>query len=98
MQFLVTAHDGEGMLPKRMEVRQRHLDGVARLGDKVVCAGGLIDDDGNLKGSALILDFPTRDELDAYLASEPYVTEGVWEDVTVEPMRVVIEAGKKVGA
>ena len=54
MQFIITAHDGENMLEKRIAVRPRHLDGIARLGDHVVCAGGLLDDKGKMKGSVLI--------------------------------------------
>ena len=47
-----------------------------------------------MKGSVLILDFPSRADLDAYLASEPYVVENVWEKVEIETMNVVI-GGKK---
>ena len=43
-----------------------------------------------MKGSVLILDFPSRAELDAYLAAEPYVVEHVWEKIEVETMNVVI--------
>ncbi len=32
----------------------------------------------------------SRSELDAYLASEPYVLEQVWEQIDVETMNVVI--------
>ena len=64
MQFLVRAYDGEGMLSKRMEVRPRHLEGMEKLGKHVVCAGGLLDDEGKMKGSALVMEFDTRDELD----------------------------------
>lgn len=95
MQFIVTAYDGEGMLEKRMEVRPRHLEGMQKLGKHVVCAGGLLDDEGKMKGSALVMDFADRAELDAYLASEPYVTEHVWEKVEVERMNVVILNGEK---
>ena len=45
MQFLVKAHDGENMLEKRMAVRPRHLEGMAKLGKHIVCAGGLLDDE-----------------------------------------------------
>ena len=38
MQFLVKAHDGENMLEKRMAVRPRHLEGMAKLGKHIVCA------------------------------------------------------------
>ena len=55
MQFIITAHDGENVLEKRIAVRPRHLDGMARLGKHVVCAGGLLDDKGKMKESVLIL-------------------------------------------
>ena len=38
MQFIITAHDGENMLEKRMAVRPRHLEGMAKLGEHIVLA------------------------------------------------------------
>ena len=90
MQFIIKAYDGAGMLAKRMEVRPRHLEGMARLGGHVICAGGLLDEDGKMKGSALIMDFADRSELDAYLANEPYVQEHLWDRIDVERINVVI--------
>ena len=90
MQFMIKTLDGEGKLAKRMEVRPRHLEGMEKLRSNIICAGGLLDDEGKMKGSVLILDFPSRAELDAYLAAEPYVVEHVWEKVEVETMNVVI--------
>ena len=83
------------MLDKRMAVRPRHLEGMKKLGKQIICAGGLLDDEGKMKGSALIMDFGSRGELDAYLAAEPYVLEKVWEKIEVEPMNVVIANEKK---
>ncbi len=97
MQFIITAYDGPGMLEKRMEVRPRHLENLARVMDKVICAGGLIDGDGRMKGSALVMNFDSRADLDEYLDSEPYVTEHVWEKINVEVMNVVILNGEKAG-
>lgn len=90
MQFVVTAYDGAGKLSKRMEVRPRHLEGMKKLGSHVVCAGGLLDEEGKMKGSVLIMEFENREDLDAYLAKEPYVVEGVWEKIEIERMNVVI--------
>ncbi|MBR5956001.1 MAG: hypothetical protein IK022_05620 [Bacteroidales bacterium] len=95
MQFIVKAYDGAGMLDKRMEVRPLHLEGMARLGKHVVCAGGLLDEEGKMKGSALIMDFPDRKGLDEYLASEPYVVAHVWEKIEVERLNVVLFDGEK---
>ena len=90
MQFMIKALDGENKLAKRMEVRPRHLEGMEKLRSHIICAGGLLDNEGKMKGSLLILDFPSRDDLDSYLASEPYVVEQVWEKIEIETMNVVI--------
>ena len=89
-QFVVRAYDGKGMLEKRLEVRPRHLEGMERIRQHVVCAGGLLDDEGKMKGSMLVMEFESRQELDEYLANEPYVLEHVWEKIEVEPINVVI--------
>ena len=97
MQFIIKAIDGENMLEKRMAVRPRHLEGMKQLGRQIICAGGLLDEEGRMKGSVLVVEFPDRAALDAYLASEPYVLEHVWEKVEVDTMNVVIVNGKKAG-
>ena len=97
MQFIIKAYDGEGMLEKRMQVRPRHLEGMAKLGRHIICAGGLLDDEGKMKGSALVVEFPDRAAVDEYLSNEPYVIEGVWQKIEVETMNVVLLNGEKFG-
>jgi uncharacterized membrane protein len=38
--------------------------------------------------SMLILNFGSQDELEHYLATEPYITGKVWQTVDVKPCRV----------
>jgi uncharacterized protein YciI len=97
MQFVITAYDGEGMLEKRMKVRPLHLEGMEKLKEHLIAAGGLLDDEGRLKGSTLIMEFQNRKELDEYHSNEIYVKEHVWKKITVERMNVVYAHGKKVG-
>ena len=97
MQFIVKAYDGEGMLEKRMAVRPRHLEGMRKLGKQIICAGGLLDGEGRMKGSVLVMEFEDRAALDAFMASEPYVTEGVCEKIEADPMNVVLVQGEKTG-
>jgi uncharacterized protein YciI len=96
MQFVITAYDGAGMLDKRMEVRPLHLEGMERLKSRLIAAGGLLDDEGKLKGSVLIMEFQSREEVDEYLANEVYVREHVWEKITVERMNVVYAHGERI--
>lgn len=97
MQYLITAYDGKDMLEKRMEVRSMHLKNLAQVKGKIICGGGILDEEGKMKGSVLVIDFASRELLDEYLQSEPYIIAKVWEKVTVEPMNVVIVNGEKVG-
>lgn len=90
MQFLIRAYDGDGKFDKRMEVRPRHLEGMKKLSVHIISAGGLLDDNGKMKGSALIMDFDSRKDLDDYIANEPYVIEEVWAKIEIEPINVVI--------
>jgi uncharacterized protein YciI len=96
MQFIIRALDGADKLEKRMAVRPRHLENMAKVKDRVICAGGLLDAEGRMRGSVLIVDLADRAALDEYLRTEPYIVEKVWETVEAEPMNVVIVNGERV--
>ena len=51
--------------------------------------------EGKMKGSALVMEFADRAAVDEYLAKEPYVVEGVWQKIEVEPMNVVLLNGDR---
>ena len=50
MQFLIVAYDGLGMLEKRLAVRDKHLDNMTRMKEHVICAGGILDENGKMAG------------------------------------------------
>lgn len=92
MQWLIIARDGsdEGAPERRLAARPAHLENAARLqaGGHLLIGGALVDDHGSMIGSAAVAQFSTRAELDHWLASDPYVTQGVWLDIEVIPYRV----------
>lgn len=94
MQFRITAYDytDKDALARRMAVRPRHLENILKVMEenKILCAGGITNEEGAAIGSFLIMDFPTREALDKYLESEPYIREKVWETVKVERCNAVI--------
>ena len=49
------------------------MEGIEKIREHVICAGGLLDDEGKMKGSVLIMEYENREQLDEYLANEPYV-------------------------
>ena len=92
MQWLVIARDGKDdeAARRRLAARPAHLQNAARLQAKgrLLVGGALVDDAGRMIGSACIAQFATREELDEWLRTDPYVTEGVWQDIEVMAYRV----------
>ena len=90
----MVAYDGTdaGAKERRLAAREAHLAGARRLKDegRFIAGGAILDPAGEMIGSTLYLDFPTRDALDAWLAADPYTTGDVWKDVKVEPVRLVL--------
>jgi uncharacterized protein YciI len=93
MTFLILAHDfRDPEAPsRRMQQRPAHLDGVRRMkGEGTFLDGGaMLDDEGRVVGSMVVVEFPSRTEVDAWLAADPYVTGQVWEHITVRAFRRV---------
>ena len=91
-QYLVTAYDytKEDSLQNRMNTRPHHLDGARALKEtgNFVIGGAMLNEDGKMIGSVMILQFETEEELQAWQKSEPYITQGVWETVDIKPFKV----------
>lgn len=93
MNFLIIAHDfrdAEALLRRRQH-RPAHIEGVKRMktAGTFVEGGAVLDDEGRVVGSMVLVDFPSRSEVDAWLAADPYTTGQVWEHVTVRAFRRV---------
>lgn len=91
-QFVIIAYDAkdEGALSRRMACREAHTRAMAeaRASGNMICGAALLDDAEKMIGSNIIVNFPSRAELDAWLAAEPYVAGKVWENVTVIPAKL----------
>ena len=94
MQFVVIARDGidADAVARRQAVRPTHLDEIRPLVDAghILMGGAMLDDDGNMRGSVLMVDFPSRAELDAWIDHDPYVTGDVWRQVEIVPFRAAV--------
>ena len=95
MQFMVTAYDGkdEGALDRRMSVREAHINGANQLKEAghLIAGGAILDDAEQMIGSTMFVEFDSKVELDQWLASDPYVTGNVWQDISVLPIRLAIK-------
>ncbi len=94
-QFLVTARDGtDAEAPaRRAAARPAHLAAVGGLGGAMIMGGAMLDASGAAVGSTMVVDFPDRAAVDAWIASDPYTAGGVWRKVEIVPFRVAVLAG-----
>ena len=89
--FTVYATDVPNSLEKRKIHRPAHFARLQALdaAGQVVLAGPCpidhADPSAGFTGSLLVLNFPDRAALDAWLAEEPFVLEGIYESVVVKP-------------
>lgn len=89
--FAISCTDAPNSLDKRLELRPKHLERLKALHaeGRVVLAGPCPKNHDDLSqgfyGSVLVLDFPDRAALDAWLAEEPFVLAGVYASVDVKP-------------
>jgi uncharacterized protein len=91
-QYLVTAYDftHEGALQHRMDVRPHHLDAVREMKQdgNYLIGGAILNEDGNMIGTVMIIQFEDEEQLQAWQQSEPYITQKVWETVDIKPFKV----------
>ena len=92
MHFLLRAYDGkdENALERRMNVRPAHLAYVQAFKEKghVLSGGPILNEKDEMCGSMMLLNFPDETALNAWKEKEPYVTEGVWQEIHIERIRV----------
>ena len=91
MQYVVHAYDhtDADALDRRMAVRPAHIAYVHHLkaAGQFILGGALLDPDGRMIGSMLLLNMDTEEQLTAYLNTDPYIVQGIWEKIDVKPFR-----------
>jgi uncharacterized protein len=96
MTYVVIARDGTDAEAKerRLRTRPAHLDGIAPYVERgqVFVGGAILDETGAMVGSVLLVDFPSRADLDAWLRADAYVTEGVWQEIEVRDFAPAVGA------
>lgn len=80
MIFAILLMDKPGTEGLRIQVRPEHRAYLAKLSDRMAFAGPLTSDDGHKTvGSLLVMDFPSRADLEVWLQDEPFTKAGVYE-------------------
>ncbi|NBV60999.1 MAG: YciI family protein [Rhodobacteraceae bacterium] len=89
MLIALIAHDKPGALALRMENRQAHLAYIEATG-VVAQAGPLLDAQGQMAGSLVVLDVPDMAAAQSWAANDPYAQAGLFADVQLHAWKRVI--------
>ncbi len=100
MLYLIYSEDIENSLPLRLTVREQHLARLQQLQDegRLVIAGPCpaIDSDNpgdaGFTGSLIIAEFDSLVNAQIWADQDPYISAGVYQNVTVKPYKKVLPA------
>lgn len=98
MLYAVISQDAAGTLDKRLAVRPQHLKRLEQLRDegRLVLAGPhpAIDSDdpgpAGFTGSLVVAEFDSLEDARQWADTDPYLTAGVYEQLTVKPFKKVL--------
>ena len=91
MLYMIHCVDQPDSLDVRKANRDAHLAHLKAHGDHLYAAGPLLGDDGEtMIGSLLLIDFPGRAAVDAFLAADPYNKAGLFARVEVAPWKKLL--------
>ena len=89
MLFAVICKDKADSLPLRLANRPDHLAYLESLGDRLRCAGALLDSEGGDPcGSLLVVEADNLAGAQAIADGDPFSKTGVFESVEIKPWRL----------
>lgn len=86
--YAIICTDKDGAVDIRKANRDAHLAYAAET--PVVYAGPFQTEDGQMIGSLLVVDVPTRAEAESWAANDPYAKAGLFQKVRIERFKKVI--------
>ena len=97
--FVLTCTDHEDSLEKRLAIRPQHVERLQQLDDagRLIAAGAHPKDPNDPQagflGSTIILDFDTREALDAWILDEPFLKHGIYASIEIKPFNKAFPKG-----
>lgn len=94
--FLVNARDKPNSTDLRLANRQDHLQWASEFSHKIAMAGPVLSDDGEkMIGSTFVIEFDTKEEVEAWAAADPYAKAGLFDRTEIIPFLWLIGDGPK---
>jgi uncharacterized protein YciI len=98
MLYAIISEDRPGTLAQRLAARPAHLERLVALQDdgRLLLAGPhpAIDTpdpgEAGFTGSLVVAEFPSLDDAQSWADADPYITAGVYAQVSVKPFKKVL--------
>ena len=97
--FVLSCTDNEGTVEKRIATRPAHVARLEQLNDegRLIVAGALPKDPNNPQagfyGSTIIVDFESREAVEAWVAEEPFLKEGIYRHIDIKSFNKAFPKG-----
>lgn len=90
MAYVIRAIDRPGALDIRKANRDAHIAFLEDAGDRLLLAGPLLSETGEMAGSLLVVDMESAADIAAWLDGDPYSNAGLFETVEITAFKPVI--------
>jgi len=87
VQFVIQCEDIPNGLELRMATRPAHMDYLKSQDAHVLGAGPFLDEQDQMVGSLLIVDFPSEAEARTFAQNDPYAKAGLFASTSIRRWR-----------
>lgn len=88
--FALFCVDKPQSLALRLATREAHLAYAGGFRDQMKLGGPLLDDNGEMAGSMMIVDMADRAAAEAFSAGDPYTQAGLWARVDIKAFKATL--------
>jgi uncharacterized protein YciI len=93
-QYLIHALDAKDdkALERRLTVRAEHLENAKSLKENgnFILGGAMLNNEGLMIGSTLVLQFETEPEFELWKQNEVYILNKVWDKIEIYPFKIAL--------
>ena len=90
--YAIHCLDKPASLDLRMATREAHLAYMRGFAGRMKLAGPMLDEDGQMCGSILLLEAEAIEEAQAFSANDPYALAGLFQAVEIRQFKVTLGA------
>ncbi|PWC87498.1 hypothetical protein TSH100_10325 [Azospirillum sp. TSH100] len=99
MPYVISFFDAPGVLERKRQIRQIHVEYVAANAHRIIASGGYFPDDDDFpNGGLIILDVETREKAVNYIENDPFFLNGIFKTYTINRWKKFVFDHQRVPA